>query len=165
MRYICSFISYRCKAFLCLFFVFSFRQNWCKVVSWETFQRRWMREKVQLLLSVVSLFPKCPFHGFPSQARARGASETLNDPSQAAVTRWGWCAVNGKLDFSLWSAIKAQPEGVLEKLANKYGGLGVKRAQTICGFFFLREKHEQTHRWETTPRRAGKENQPTKVRF
>lgn len=104
-----------------------------------------MREKVQLLLSVVSLFPKCPFHGFPSQAQARGASETLNDPSQAAVTRWGWCAVNGKLDFSLWSAIKAQPEGVLEKLANKYGGLGVKRAQTIY-VFFLREKHEQTDR-------------------
>lgn len=98
-----------------------------------------MREKVQLLLSVVSLFPKCPFHGFPSRARARGASETLNDPSQAAVTRWGWCAVNGKLDFSLWSAIKAEPEGVLEKLANKYGGLGVKRAQTIYVFFFARE--------------------------
>lgn len=94
-----------------------------------------MKEKVQLLLSVVSLFLKCPFHRFPSQSQARGASETLNDPSQAAVTRRGWCAVNGKLDFSLWSAIKAQPEGVLEKLANKYGGLRVKRVQTIYSLF------------------------------
>lgn len=93
-----------------------------------------MKVKVKLLLSVVSLFPKCPFHRFPSQSQARGASETLNDPSQAAVTRRGWCAVNGKLDFSLWSAIKAQPEGVLEKLANKYGGLPVKRVQTIYSF-------------------------------
>lgn len=168
MLYICSVRGDSRRAFFFflsnVFFPFGLRQTDARSYLKRHFSNTGWKRKLNFCFHLCHYFQSVPFHRFPSQSQARGASETLNDPSQAAVTRRAWCAVKGKLDFSLWSAIKAQPEGVLEKLANKYGRASSEHTTNdiYSFFFFLREKHEQTHLWEIPPSCVGKESNQLK---